>query len=389
MLWLLRVMLVLAPGLALAQDLRPAETPPADFFARQYIDSKGCVFLRAEQGGWQARVSRDGTPICGYPPTLSARGLDGKPRLRALDPNAGRSRAELLEEALSQTVLTNLQPGELASDPKPMEKLPDMGPEPAPSGPAEQLQAAVAAAPALRQEMGGGLKPNLRLCELLGYDGKPGEKGLGSDPSQGYCGSLPPADLSRLSFARPIGSADHDAPPAETAPAAARLAETKPAKAEIAAAKPAEAEKPASAKAGAGDKRAVLPSRPGSPTPRAGQATAAAPSAVPPAAASATGKQVAAKTPAPARTAKPAGPAVGTIPAGARYVQLGTFADPGNADRAVQRVAGLGYPVLRGKDRVNGREVQFIMAGPFADREGIVRALNAIRRAGYRDAFPR
>lgn len=369
MLWMLRVMLVLAPGLALAQDPRPAETPPADFFARQYIDSKGCVFLRGEDGGWQARVSRDGTPICGYPPTLSARGLDGKPRLRALDPNAGRSRAELLSEALSQTVLTNMRPGELAGDPQPMEKLPDLGLEPAASGPADALQAAVAAAPALRQDMGGGLKPNLRLCELLGYDGKPGATGLGSDPSQGYCGSLPPADLSRLSFARPIGSSAGDTPAAD-----GKAADTKPAAAPVPGAKP------ATEKAVAAESIAAV-----SPKPRTPQTArpAAGPVAVP-------GKPAVAKPQGPVATpGKAAAPALGTIPAGARYVQLGTFADPGNADRAVQRVAGLGYPVLRGKDRVNGREVQFIMAGPFDDREGIVRALNAIRRAGYRDAFPR
>ncbi|WP_018000839.1 SPOR domain-containing protein [Paracoccus sp. N5] len=366
MLWMLRVMLVLAPGLALAQDLRPAETPPADFFARQYIDSKGCVFLRGDDGGWQARVSRDGTPICGYPPTLSARGLDGKPRLRALDPDAGRSRAELLSEALSQTVLTNLRPGELAGDPQPMEKLPDLGPEPSPSGPADALQAVVAAAPALRQEMGGGLKPNLRLCQLLGYDGQPGAAGLGSDPSQGYCGSLPPADLSRLSFARPIGSSAGDTPAAED-----KTADAKPA---------APGAKPAAEKAAAAERIATVPSNPR--TPRAAK-PAAGPVAV-------AGKRAAANPQGPAaKPGKAAAPVVGTIPAGARYVQLGTFADPGNADRAVQRVAGLGYPVLRGKDRVNGREVQFIMAGPFDDREGIVRALNAIRRAGYRDAFPR
>ncbi|HRM74569.1 MAG TPA: SPOR domain-containing protein, partial [Paracoccus sp. (in: a-proteobacteria)] len=64
---LLRILLVLLlPGLALAQDFRPAEPPPPDFSARQYIDSKGCVFLRDDDsGGWTARVSRDGAPICG------------------------------------------------------------------------------------------------------------------------------------------------------------------------------------------------------------------------------------------------------------------------------------------------------------------------------------
>lgn len=221
MLLMLRVMLVLMlPGAALAQDFRPAETPPADFSSRQYIDSRGCVFLRDDDtGGWKARLSRDGAAICGYPPTLSARGLDGKPRLRALDPNAGRPRAELLEEALTQTVLTNLRPGELTSDPNPMEKLPDMGPEPSSPAPKLALQAALVAAPGVRRSMGAALQPNKRLCELLGYDGRPNPNGVGADPSQGYCDSLPASDLSRLSFVRPVASIQEgDAPAATSSP---------------------------------------------------------------------------------------------------------------------------------------------------------------------------
>lgn len=359
MLWMLRMMLALLPGLALAQDLRPAEEPPADFFARQYIDSRGCVFLRDDAGLWAPRLARDGSATCGYPPTLSARGLDGKPRLRALDPDAGRSHAELLEEALSQAVITNLRPGELASDPRPMETLPDRGGEPVSAGPAEALRAALSAAPALRQGMGGALQPNRRLCELLGYDGAPGAARLGADPSQGYCGSLNPADLSRLSFMRPAGD--------PTTGTAARVAPLPPA-----------ATAQAATVAGLG--RQTVPG----PVPAAKPAAAAR--AIVPQDKPGTRPQPAGKSHGGAGAATSA---VGTIPAGARYVQLGTFGNPDNAERAARRLAGLGYPVLRGRDRVNGREVQFIMAGPFDDREAIVRALDAIRRAGYRDAFPR
>ena len=361
-LWL---MLALLPGLALAQDRRPAEEPPADFPSRQYIDSRGCVFLRDDPGGWVARRARDGTPVCGYPPTLSARGLDGRPKLRALDPNAGRSRAELLEEALSRQVITSLRPGELASDPRPPERLPDLGPEPDSSVPADTLRAALAAAPALRQGMGGALRPNRRLCELLGYDDESGAAGLGRDPSHGYCASLPESDLSRLSFARPIGSAAAGAEnPSPAFPAAQASAAPAAARRHDPAAKP--APPPA-----ASEKRPAPAARPA-----AGQGAG----------------QAAAKSERPARAGKPSGApsnAVGMIPAGARYVQVGTFADPQNAERAAGRIARMGYPLLRGQDRVGGREVQVLIAGPFADREGIVRALDGIRKAGYGDAFPR
>ncbi len=392
------IFLVLGPGQALASDLRPAEDPPADLVARQYIDSSGCVFLRDEAGGWLPRLSRDGSPICGYPPTLSARGLDGKPRLRALDPNAGRSRAELLEQALSETVLTNLRPGELANDPTPMETLPDFGPEPTSTAPVDALKAALAAAPTVRNNMGEALQPNRRLCQLLGYDDKAGASALGSDPSQGYCSTLPESDLSRLSFVRPLGEvrkADaKSAAPAKTGTEAKPPVASVPVPKKAATVAAADRSRPTSAKAQQAKspdkstaKATKQPAKPVVNTPKAahpGPATPQTPKAV-------NAAKTLAAPKAPAATAsKPIAPtSPGLIPPGARYVQFGTYADMTNADRAAQVVARMGYPVMRGQGKVGGRNVQFILAGPFSDRETIVRALDSIRRAGFRDAYPR
>jgi len=75
------------PALAQSGAGGPAELPPAAFSGRQYVDSRGCVFLRAEPGGagaWVPRLARDGTPLCGFRPSQPA-GAAPAPEL-SLDP---------------------------------------------------------------------------------------------------------------------------------------------------------------------------------------------------------------------------------------------------------------------------------------------------------------
>lgn len=77
------------------------------------------------------------------------------------------------------------------------------------------------------------------------------------------------------------------------------------------------------------------------------------------------------------------------IPAHARYVQIGVYADDGNALAALRGLSALGYRTAQRAERIGDRTARAVMAGPFGDRQALVRALTRLRSNGHPRAVAR
>ncbi|WP_172794902.1 SPOR domain-containing protein [Loktanella sp. 3ANDIMAR09] len=78
-------------------------------------------------------------------------------------------------------------------------------------------------------------------------------------------------------------------------------------------------------------------------------------------------------------------PAPAAAATGHRYVQVGSFGDPDNATRLIGRLQAAGLPVASGRSG----NLKVVAAGPFANASDLQRALGIVRGMGFGDAYTR
>lgn len=291
----------------------PEPPPPGDYPGAQYIDRTGCVFLR-DGDHWSPRLDKQGTPICGFPPSQAA-----NVPLPETPPSP--------EEVLTAVLAEGLRTGDLATD-EPRKPLADVPPDPAQADLDATLASQVELDNRLRSAMAGPAPEG--LCARLGYRPAGDTPPHGVDVTQGLCSGMV-AD----SPAPTIVSAT--AAPPEVSP----MSDERPAPVERAAAT-----------------AVVRPDKPVKPKHASVVARRSAP-----------------------QSARP--PSVEMIAAGARYVQIGTYADEANALAALRRLSGMGYRTAQRHQRADGPARRAILAGPFTDRQALVTALTRLRASGY------
>lgn len=348
---------VFAVSPALADLSGPAELPPSSYKGQQYVDSRGCVFLRGGYGGqvtWVPRVSRDRKQLCGYPPS------GGAVAVAADVPEAKAPAAETTAVAESPKVTpapeVETVPKVAMAEVAPKVTLPATATEKAAARAAVPAEAPVypeAQDVTVVRTAKSGASAKYPLAEpppgyKLAWDDDRLNPNRGKQTVEGFLAMdeiwtrTAPAELREDSKIRrkPVKIIVRHADGSET-PHDGYVLSSKDGQKVV-------------QMAATGQ---VLVTK---------SAKAAAPEAV-------------AKT-APAKSRKPAEPAA----TGRFLVQVGTFGVPANAEGVAGRLKGLGLPVSRGK--LKGGALTVVYAGPFASADEAKRALSAARGLGFGDA---
>ena len=429
-----------APVVAQIGEVQPAEFPPSSYNGKQYVDSKGCVFIRAGIDGnvsWVPRVGRDRTPVCGFKPTGLTPGVASAPAPNSAPPPVQITLDNVTPAATpapAPAPVARPAPRRTAAAPAPAKRraapvvVRQTAPEPRVAAPAP-----VVIAPA----------PQPRVIVSGGATACPGASPLSQQYLRGKgvrCGPQAEPVLSRSAAGNVVvveqGAAPAPAPIAVTpttriVPKHVALNRINTRNVQVPHGykevwtddrlNPYRAEQNLQGRADmlliwtqtlprrlidqstGRDVTASVPlvypylsvaeqqrelgevtivQRNGQLTKRIVRHNRASAAREPVYSSRSTPAAAAPKAVAPAQARTAA-------LAGKRFVQVGTFREPGNAQRAAQTIAGMGLPARIGKHTKNGRSYMTVQAGPFAGPNDLQTAINRLRSAGYRDAFAR
>lgn len=388
----------------------PANLPPAGFQGEQWVDSRGCVFLKAGYGGqvtWVPRVGRDRKALCGYPPTGSTRAkieiASAEEAARPVAPATPMIEAVPVTAAKPRAVAT-VAPAAPVIPRTTYTK---------PAAPAP----VVAVAP--RQPA-----PYVEAAPRAGY-----ETVASSGPSAGQIGCYTSAPVAERVKTRDGGTAvvctrgdgtmTGWRPPIYPQGAGVGASLTDPQGVTQGAVRQARVDHSPAVAGGAYAQQDVVPTPPEGYkmawdddrlNPLRGKGTASGWAAqdqvwtrkVPAKLVEdqprsqrkkkvvyvQTGTQVTTSTKGQPATA-PVEKKAMKVAKGGAYIQVGTFGVASNADGAAARLKGIGLPVARAKTTSGGKAVQIVLAGPFASAADAATALSMARGAGFGDAFIR
>lgn len=334
------------PVTARAEVATPAELPPVSFSGPQFVDSQGCVFVRATFDGqvnWVPRVTRERQPVCDKEPTFAA-------VPPAADPAPAVAAAPTPKPVATAPVVRTTA----ASTPKP----------------ATTAKPAVTASAAPKPD------PQLIRVECPGM--QPVSYRYTARPNVSLrCGSAPGAPIAKVSYVYLDQPGTRRVPVAGPATAAA----ASPAKPVYG------LPTPPSGFEYAFEKGRYNPNR--GPRTAAGDAemnriwTQKVPQDLvdPQNGQHLTQPVVQTRMRASTKT-----PAAATAH---RYVQVGTFATASNVRAAALRLQKSGLPVSTAPVVRDGQQFQIVLAGPFDSGQQVQAALATARRAGFEGAFPR
>lgn len=395
------VLATVLAGAALAQISGPANPPPASYKGQQFVDSRGCLFLRAGFGGtvnWVMRVDRNHKPICGMTPSGSAAAqaavaADMAPDATAVAP------APVAEVPAAPR--KGLFAGLFGTGPK--GAAPTAAAAPTMMTSAAPVAPAAPAAPMTAQaDTTGGAQcypdaPKLERVKIAG--GTALVCTLGNGSTSGWrpptFGSTGQAQMAAVTA--PLMTAPLMAPPVEVMTATAPMQPVRLAPVQITMAVPAAqpVARPALPKPPKGwvyawkDDRLNPLRGVGTPEGQAQQdlvwqRTVPMVLVSDPLPQRGLARALGLKTSVSTMSAPTAQPIASR--SGGLTIQVGSFGDPANAQKVLARLAAMGLPVS-----VNpaGKALQSVTAGPFASAAAAASGLQSVHSAGFADAYLR